>query len=175
MYLPLAAEGLLRTIAPITVVALSISFCGSKLSLPTGTCTRLVLSARNSTLPALISFTAAATSSVTVPVLGFGIRPFRSEAQLANWHMHQAGLVGAKLHLAGLDLFYCRCHIQRDGSRLGIRHQALRTEHLAQSTNHLHHVGRSDQRVEGSPVFFLDLLHQLLAAHKIGASCSGRS
>ena len=39
MYLPLAAEGLERTMAPITVVALSISFCGSKLSLPTGTCT----------------------------------------------------------------------------------------------------------------------------------------
>ena len=58
--------------APITVVALSTSFWGSKLSLPTGTCTRLVLSARNSTLPALISFTAAATSRVTVPVLGLG-------------------------------------------------------------------------------------------------------
>ena len=34
-----------------------------------------VLSTRNSTLPALISFTALAMSTVTVPVLGFGIRP----------------------------------------------------------------------------------------------------
>src|SRR5208283_3111766 len=75
MYLPLAAEGLARTIDAITVVALSISFCGSKLNLPTGTCTKLVLSARNSTLPALISFTAAPTSMVTVPILGLGISP----------------------------------------------------------------------------------------------------
>src|SRR5580658_11135583 len=75
MYLPLAAEGLARTIDRITVVAFSTSLSGEKLSLPTGTWTRAVLSARNSTLPALISFTAAATSWVTVPVLGFGIRP----------------------------------------------------------------------------------------------------
>src|SRR5947199_3932556 len=34
-----------------------------------------VLSTRNSTLPALTSLTALATSIVTVPVLGFGIRP----------------------------------------------------------------------------------------------------
>src|ERR1017187_6722257 len=75
MYLPLAAEGLARTMDEMTVVAFSTSFSGGKLSLPTGTCTRLVLSARNSTLPALISLTAEATSRVTVPVLGFGIRP----------------------------------------------------------------------------------------------------
>ena len=34
-----------------------------------------VLSTRNSTLPALISLTACVTFGVTVPVLGFGIRP----------------------------------------------------------------------------------------------------
>ena len=34
-----------------------------------------VLSTRNSTLPAFISLTALATSNVTVPVLGLGIRP----------------------------------------------------------------------------------------------------
>src|SRR5436305_9656712 len=34
-----------------------------------------VLSTRNSTLPALISFTAFAISTVTVPVFGFGIKP----------------------------------------------------------------------------------------------------
>ena len=73
--------------APITVVALSTSFWGSKLSLPTGTCTRLVLSARNSTLPALISFTAAATSRVTVPVLGLGLtyRSPTSDQTRSRW------------------------------------------------------------------------------------------
>src|SRR5271156_2066496 len=75
MYLPLAADGLARTTLLMTVVALSISFCGGKESLPTGTCTRAVLSVRNSTLPALISRMPAATSLVTVPVLGLGIRP----------------------------------------------------------------------------------------------------
>jgi len=34
-----------------------------------------VLSTRNSTLPALISCNALATSNVTVPVFGFGISP----------------------------------------------------------------------------------------------------
>src|SRR2546425_492287 len=34
-----------------------------------------VLSVRNSTLPALISLIALATSNVTVPVLGLGMRP----------------------------------------------------------------------------------------------------
>jgi hypothetical protein len=42
---------------------------------PTGAWTMPVLSTRNSTLPALISFTALAISNVTVPVFGFGIRP----------------------------------------------------------------------------------------------------
>ena len=75
MYLPLAADGFARTTLLMTVVALSISFWGANESLPTGTCTSAVLSVRNSTLPALISRIAAATSLVTVPVLGFGISP----------------------------------------------------------------------------------------------------
>src|SRR4029077_15779867 len=42
---------------------------------PTGTCTLPALSTRNSTLPALISRTARATSKVTVPSVGLGISP----------------------------------------------------------------------------------------------------
>src|SRR5258708_20859091 len=75
MYLPLAAAGLALITLAITVVALSTSFSGVKEILPTGTWTSAVLSVRNSTLPALISFTALAMSVVTVPVFGLGIRP----------------------------------------------------------------------------------------------------
>src|SRR5215831_18176895 len=76
MYLPLAADGLALTTLVITAVAFSTSLSGVNEIFPTGTWTSAVLSVRNSTLPALISFTAFAMSIVTVPVLGFGIRPF---------------------------------------------------------------------------------------------------
>ncbi len=109
MYLPLAAEGLARTIEEITVAAFSTSFSGEKLSLPTGTCTRLVLSARNSTLPALISFTAEATSKVTVPVLGIRHQALGAEhlTQPAD-HLHHVrrgdeGVESGPIFL--LDLF----------------------------------------------------------------------
>ncbi len=75
MYFPLAAAGFAFTTLEITVVAFSTSFSGAKLILPTGTCTSAVLSVRNSTLPALTSCTARATSKVTVPVFGLGISP----------------------------------------------------------------------------------------------------
>src|SRR5207245_6366272 len=75
MYLPLATEGFALITLEMTVVALSISLSGVNEILPTGTCTSAVLSVRNSTLPALISLIAFATSLVTVPVFGFGISP----------------------------------------------------------------------------------------------------
>ena len=75
MYLPFATDGLALITLVITIVAFSTSFSGVNEILPTGTCTSAVLSVRNSTLPAFTSFTALATSKVTVPVFGFGIRP----------------------------------------------------------------------------------------------------
>src|SRR5438067_1939967 len=75
MYLPLAATGLALITLVITVVALSTSFSAENEIFPTGTCTSAVLSVRNSTLPAFTSWIAFATSVVTVPVFGFGIRP----------------------------------------------------------------------------------------------------
>src|ERR1700756_428024 len=74
-YLPLAAAGLALTTALIKLEAFSTSFSEEKLTLPTGAWIMPVLSTRNSTLPALISLTALATSWVTVPVLGLGINP----------------------------------------------------------------------------------------------------
>src|SRR5258708_10887978 len=75
MYLPLAAAGLALITLAITVVALSTSLSGVNEILPTGTWTSAVLSVRNSTLPAFISFTALAMSVGTVSVFPLGIRP----------------------------------------------------------------------------------------------------
>src|SRR5438477_9771011 len=75
MYLPLATVGLALITLLISTVAFSTSFSGENEILPTGTCTSAVLSVRNSTLPALTSCTALATSNVTVPVFGLGISP----------------------------------------------------------------------------------------------------
>src|SRR5215813_10771018 len=58
-----------------TAFALPISCSGLKEALPNGTCTIPALSTRNSSLPALISFTALPISTVTVPVRGFGMSP----------------------------------------------------------------------------------------------------
>src|SRR5580704_19688005 len=74
-YLPLAAAGLALRTAEIRLDAFSTSLMAVKLVLPTGAWMMPVLSTRNSTLPALVSRTALATSTVTVPVLGFGMRP----------------------------------------------------------------------------------------------------
>src|SRR3989441_6231688 len=61
--------------ASITASALAVSCSAEKDRLPIGTCTLPALSTRNSTLPAFASRTARAMSNVTVPSLGFGIRP----------------------------------------------------------------------------------------------------
>ena len=75
MYCPFAAEGLALTMAPIRALKFSVSFSAPKETLPMGQWMMLVLSRRYYTLPALISVTALATSGVTVPALGEGIRP----------------------------------------------------------------------------------------------------
>src|SRR5215469_9484826 len=74
-YLPLATAGLALITAVIRLAAFSTSLSEEKLTLPTGAWMMPVLSTRNSTLPALTSFTALATSTVTVPVFGLGMRP----------------------------------------------------------------------------------------------------
>src|ERR1039458_1306481 len=76
MYFPLATDGLALITLVISTVAFSMSLSGENEIFPTGQCTSAVLSVRNSTLPAFTSCTALATSIVTVPVFGLGIRPF---------------------------------------------------------------------------------------------------
>src|SRR5262249_27681431 len=74
-YFPLAAAGFALITACIRLLAFSSNLLFAKLTFPTGAWTTPVLSTRNSTLPALISWIAFRTSVVTVPVLGFGIKP----------------------------------------------------------------------------------------------------
>src|SRR5829696_219493 len=74
-YLPLAVEGLALTTASSRVCAFSRRRSGSNETLPMPTWMTPVLSTRYSTLPAFVSRTAVATSKVTVPVFGLGIRP----------------------------------------------------------------------------------------------------
>src|SRR6187399_1209664 len=74
-YLPLAADGFALRMVSISACALATRRSAANEILPTGAWTTPALSTRNSTLPALISCTALATSGVTVPVFGFGISP----------------------------------------------------------------------------------------------------
>src|SRR5438132_2235899 len=71
-YLPLATAGFALITAEMRLEAFSTSLSCAKLIFPTGAWMMPVLSTRNSTLPALISRIALATSTVTVPVLGLG-------------------------------------------------------------------------------------------------------
>ncbi len=74
-YLPLAAAGFALSTALMNAEAFSSSFFSSNEILPIGAWMIDVLSTRNSILPPLISLTALATSMVTVPAFGLGIRP----------------------------------------------------------------------------------------------------
>src|SRR5215213_5910343 len=74
-YLPFAVEGLAFTTASSSVCAFSRRESSANETLPMPTWMTPVLSTRYSTLPAFVSRTAVATSKVTVPVFGLGIRP----------------------------------------------------------------------------------------------------
>src|SRR5436305_1087386 len=85
-YLPLAAAGLTRSSSSTTARKLVARSSTGKLALPIGTCTTPLLRAvvRYSTLPPLKSLTALATSVVTVPVFGLGMRPRRPRTRSAQ-------------------------------------------------------------------------------------------
>mmetsp|Transcript_7432 Transcript_7432/g.21997 ORF Transcript_7432/g.21997 Transcript_7432/m.21997 type:complete len:204 (-) Transcript_7432:341-952(-) len=74
-YTPLAPAGLLTSMESWMALRFLTSCSGVNEARPKPTCTLPPLSARYSTLPPLKSFTAAATSVVTVPALGLGMRP----------------------------------------------------------------------------------------------------
>ena len=87
----------------------------------------------------------------------------RVEAQLPHDGVDVAAGVVAELDLAGLVLADDLADVGGDRACPGRGHQPARTEHLAQRTDHAHHVRRGDAYVEVGPTAF-DLLRQLRAA-----------
>ncbi len=75
MYVPLAVGGFRRTTVVRNAWMFSDQLLGLEIRLADRAWTMPALSTRNSILPAFTSLTALATSGVTVPLLGFGIRP----------------------------------------------------------------------------------------------------
>src|SRR5213078_528478 len=75
MYVPLAVAGLSLSSISSNAVRLDASWSVLNDALPIGVWMMPAFSTRNSTRPALSSRTALATSAVTVPTLGLGIRP----------------------------------------------------------------------------------------------------
>src|SRR5205085_5537620 len=73
-YVPLDDEGFALTIALISSWLFSVIFSGVKLTRPIDAWMIPALSTLKAILPPFTSLTAAATSFVTVPVFGLGIR-----------------------------------------------------------------------------------------------------
>ena len=62
--------------------------------------------------------------------------------------MHDAVLVGAVLHLTGLGISYCACHVGGNRTHLWVRHQTTRTENLSQLTDDTHRIRGRNHHVE---------------------------
>ncbi len=100
---------------------------------------------------------------------------FIVETELAHPSVDVAALVGAIFDLAGFEFANARRHIGtgRDhGARFGCRHEAARPQHLAEATDHAHHVLRCQGHVEIEPAA-LDFLDKIVAAREIGAGFFG--
>lgn len=82
--------------------------------------------------------------------------------------MDDASLLDAVLDLAGLRLFDGVGDIEGHGADLGVRHEAAGAEHLTETTDDTHHVGRRNDRVEVHEAF-LDLLREVGLTDDVGA------
>ena len=94
------------------------------------------------------------------------------EAGLADRAVDDAGLVGAVTHLARLGVLHGFGRVRRHGADLRVRHQAARTEHLAQLADHAHRVRRGDDDVVVE-VAGEHLLGQVVHADGFGAGGQG--
>ena len=65
-----------------------------------------------------------------------------------------------------------RAHVERHRPELGVRHEPARAQHLAEPAHLPHEVGRRDGGVEVHEAA-LDLLHQVLGPHQVGAGLAG--
>src|SRR6202007_2866609 len=86
--------------------------------------------------------------------------------------VHDARLVDAELHLAGLGVLHRGGHIGRPGAALRVAQQTARAEDLAERTDYAHRVRRSDHDVEVQ-IAGLDLFGQVFHADDVGAGGTG--
>src|SRR5262245_17949399 len=90
--------------------------------------------------------------------------------------MHVAAFVGPEFDLAGFEFTNRTGNVaswRYYGTGLGRGHQAARTQNLAQTANFTHQVLSGQSHVKIEPVFFLDLLNQIVAAGEISAAFLG--
>ena len=85
--------------------------------------------------------------------------------------MDDIGFVQSVLNLTCFDVVnrFRNIHGYRTGFR--VRHQALRSQNLTETSYHTHHIRRSHHHIEIQPSVILDLRNQLIAAHIISACC----
>ncbi len=89
------------------------------------------------------------------------------EARLADARLDDARLLDAELDRAALGRFDRRRHIHGHGADLGVRHQAARAQHLTQTADEAHHVGRRNAAVELDRAL-ADDLEEIIGANDIG-------
>src|ERR1017187_9083670 len=94
----------------------------------------------------------------------------RSQAYRA---LHDARLVGAVLHLAGLCVLHRVRDVGRYRAHFRVRHQAAWPQDLAQLADDAHGVGTGDDHVE-IHLAGLDLLGQVFHANDVGTGSLGR-
>ena len=85
--------------------------------------------------------------------------------------MDDVGLVQSVLDLTCFDIVDCLGNIHRDGTGLGVRHKAFRSEDTAETTDNAHHIRCGNDYVEIKPAVVLDTGKELLAADVISACC----
>ena len=86
--------------------------------------------------------------------------------------VHDTGLVGPVLHLTGFGVLDGASDIGADRPDLRVRHQASRTEHLTERTDHTHGVRGRDDDVELHESAF-DALRQVVEADDVRTCCLG--
>src|SRR6185503_19444194 len=92
----------------------------------------------------------------------------RRERSAADRALHDAGLVGAELHLAGARVLDRARHVRRHRPDLRVGHQAARSEDLAERTDDAHRLRRGDHHVEVD-LARLHLLGEIFHADDVGA------
>src|SRR5690242_8382142 len=85
-----------------------------------------------------------------------------------NRHLHNAGLLHLVLNAALTDLRHGFADLKRHRAGFRIWHESAGTELFSELTNRRHQIRRRDRAIEIHPTA-LDLFHEIIGPHKIGA------